>query len=176
MVNTWNIRRDDEPNNIKVTVTKKKIGQTPKITTPPPDPSSAKGNKAAKKNSVNINCTYQSQVYELIGFRDKAVSTVYSLLKECLSDENPQEVNDFLETSEGLSYVSEGTRVSRLKNLGAFPMKVESIDIIAQKTSILDFLCPEPSYSGGSSSSNSDNDGHIIQHLLLIRIKRQRKL
>ena len=37
-------------------------------------------------------------------------------------------------------------------------MKVESIDIIAQKTSRLDFLGPEPSYSGGSSSSDSDDD------------------
>ena len=164
MVNTRNIRRDKEPNNIKVTVTKKKVGRTPKITTPPPDPSSAKGNKAAEKNTVIIHCTYESQVYELIGFRDNAVSTVFSLLNECLSDENPQALNGFPETSEGLSYVSEGSRVSRLKNLGAFPtrylhsMKKDSIDIVAQKTCMLDNLGSSPSYSGGSSSSDSDDD------------------
>ena len=164
MVNTRNIRRDDAPSNNKVTVTKKKGGRIPKITTPPPDPSSAKEDKATKKNTVIIHCTYESQVYELIGFRDKAVSTVYSLLKECLSDENPQELNDFPETSEGLSYVSEGSRVSRLKKLGSFPtrylhsMKKDSIDIVAQKTSMLHNLGSSPSYSGGSSSSDSDDD------------------
>ena len=158
MVNTRNIRRDDAPDNKKVTVTKKKGGRTPKITTPPPDPSSAKEDKATEKNTVIINCTYESQVYELIGFRDKAVNTVYLLLKECLLDENPQELDDFPETTDGLSYVSEGKRVSCLKNLGAFPMKVESIDITAEKTITLNIIGPEPSYSGESSSSDSDDD------------------
>ena len=62
---------DEEPNNIKAAVTKKKVGRTPKITTPPPDPSSAKEDKATEKNTVIIHCTYEGQVYELIGFRDK---------------------------------------------------------------------------------------------------------
>ena len=165
MVNTRYTRRDDEePNNIKVTVTKKKVGRTPKITTPPPDPSSAKGNKAAVENSVIINCTYEGHIYELLGVRDNAVSTVFSLLMECITDENPQDLNGFPETSQGLSYLSEGERVSRLKKLGSFPtrylhsMKKDSIDIVAQKTSMLHNLGSSPSYSGGSSSSDSDDD------------------
>lgn len=139
MVNTRYTRRDAAPNNKNMIVKKKKVGQTqqspPKITTPSPDPSSAREDKATEKNTVIINCTYESQVYELIGFRDNAVNTVYLLLKECLSNKNPQELDGFPETTDGLSYVSEGKQVNRLKNIGAFPMKVESIDIRAQKTS-----------------------------------------
>ena len=96
MVNTRLTVRDvEEPNNMKVSVTKKKVVRTPKITTPPPDPSSAKGNKAAVDNSVIINCTYEGHIYVLIGFRDNAVSTVFSLLMECITNENVQDLNGF---------------------------------------------------------------------------------
>ena len=158
-------RRDDkEPNNIKAAVTKKKVGRTPKITTPPPDPSSAKGNKAAVENSVITNVTYEGHIYQLLGIRDNAVSTVFSLLMECITDENPQDLNGFPETSQGLSYVSEGERVSRLKKLGSFPtrylhsMKKDSIDILARKTCMLDKVGSSPSYSCGTSISDSDDD------------------
>ena len=153
IVNTRYTRRDAAPNNKKVIVKKKKVGQTrqspPKITTPPPDPSSAKEDKATEKNRVIIHCTYEGKVYELIGFCDKAVNTVYLLLKECLLKENAKELDDLPETADGLSYVSEGKRVSRHKNLGAFLMKIDmSIDNIAEKTSTLGIVGPEPSYYG----------------------------
>ena len=165
MVNTRLTVRDvEEPNNMKVSVTKKKVVRTPKIIIPPPDPSSAKGNKAAVDNSVIINCTYEGHIYVLIGFRDNAISIVFSLLMECIGNENIQDLKGFPETSEGLSYVSDGSRVSRFKKLGAFPtrylhtLKKDAIDIVAQTTILLDTFGSEPSYSGGSSSSDSDDD------------------
>ena len=162
MVNTQNIQRDDlapddfAPKNKKVTVTKKKGGRTP------PVPSLGKGDKGPEKNTVIINCTYENKVYELIGFRDKAVSTVYLLLKERLTAES-EELDGFPGTSGELSYVCDGKRLSCLKTLGSlpivnFPMNNESIDIRAGKTSILHIVGSEPSYSGGSSSSDSDDD------------------